>query len=99
MKTLAKYHVCNRYVIGGKTFNNILIGPGKLPGLSRNAPQEREPTANLTAPGVFLRVLRFSSFHKNQHFHNSSSTWEQWTNSHSVDVPLKFPFILFYFIF
>ena len=31
MKTLAKYHVCNRCVIGEKTFQNILIGPGKLP--------------------------------------------------------------------
>ena len=36
MKTLAKYHVCNHCVIGEKTFKNILIGPGKLPGLSRN---------------------------------------------------------------
>ena len=47
MKTLAKYHVCNNYrhgtwpwycVIGEKTFKNILIGPGKLLGLSRNGP-------------------------------------------------------------
>ena len=36
MKTLAKYHICNHCVIGEKTFKNILIGPGKLPGLSRN---------------------------------------------------------------
>ena len=40
MKTLAKYHVCNHCVIGEKTFKNILIGPGKLPGLSRNGPQD-----------------------------------------------------------
>ena len=39
MKTLAKYHVCNHCVIGEKTFKNILIGPGKFPGLSRNGPQ------------------------------------------------------------
>ena len=39
MKTLAKYHVCNHCVIGEKTFVNILIGPCKLPGLSRNGPQ------------------------------------------------------------
>ena len=26
MKTLAKYHVCNRCVIGEKTFKNILTG-------------------------------------------------------------------------
>ena len=38
MKTLAKYHVCNHCAIGEKTFKNILIGPGKLPGLSRNGP-------------------------------------------------------------
>ena len=38
-KTFAKYHVCNHCVIGEKTFKNILIGPGKLPGLSRNGPQ------------------------------------------------------------
>ena len=36
MKTLAKYHVCNHCLIGEKTFKNTFIGPGKLPGLSRN---------------------------------------------------------------
>ena len=43
MKTLAKYHACNRCVIGKK--KNILkffIGPGKLPGLSRNGSQARK---------------------------------------------------------
>ena len=35
MKTLAKYHACNHCVIAEKTFKNILIGPGKLPELSR----------------------------------------------------------------
>ena len=39
MKILAKHHVCNHCVIGKKTFKNILMGPGKLPGLSRNGPQ------------------------------------------------------------
>ena len=39
MITLAKYHACNHCVIGEKTFKNILNGPGKLPGLSRNGPQ------------------------------------------------------------
>ena len=33
MKTLAKYHVCNYCVIGEKTF--------RLPGVSRNGPQNR----------------------------------------------------------
>ena len=41
MKTLAKYHVCNHCVVGEKTFKNILIGPGKLPRLSRNGHQVR----------------------------------------------------------
>ena len=41
MKTLAKYHACNNCVIGEKTLKNILIGAGKLPGLSRKGPQER----------------------------------------------------------
>ena len=39
MQTLAKYHACNHCVNGEKTFQNILIGLGKLTGLSRNEPQ------------------------------------------------------------
>ena len=39
MKTLAKCHVFNHCVIGEKTFQNKLIGPGKLPGLSKNGRQ------------------------------------------------------------
>ena len=42
MKTLAKYHVCHNCVIGEKTLKNVLIGPDKLPGLSRNGPQVRK---------------------------------------------------------
>ena len=43
MKPLAMYLVCNRYVMGGKAFKNILIGPGKLPGLSsKRAPGSRK---------------------------------------------------------
>ena len=38
MKTLAKNHVCNHCVIGEKTFQSIVIGPSKLPGLLRNGP-------------------------------------------------------------
>ena len=41
MKTLVKYHDCNHCVIGEKRFKKILIGPGKLPGLSRNGPRVR----------------------------------------------------------
>ena len=36
MKTLAKYRVSNHCVIVEKKIKNILIGPGKLPGVSRN---------------------------------------------------------------
>ena len=39
MKTLANYYACYHCVIGEKTFKNILIGPGTLPGLSRNGPR------------------------------------------------------------
>ena len=48
MKKLAKYHFSNHCVIGEKTFKNILIGPGKLPGLSRNGPQEFRETGWFT---------------------------------------------------
>ena len=52
MKTLAKYHVCNHCIIGVKTFTDILIGPGTLPGLSRNGPQEScHKYANYDHPG------------------------------------------------
>ena len=50
------------------------------------------------APGVFLRVLRFSSLHKTI-TPNSNSIWNQWTNSHSVDVPLQIPIYLFILLF
>ena len=45
MKTsLAKYHVCNHCVIGEKKpLKNILIGPGKLPGLSRKGAPGTSP--------------------------------------------------------
>ena len=42
-----------------------------------------------------LNILDFLPQQKST-FPNSSSTWKQWTNSHSVDVPLKFPFIYFF---
>ena len=40
------------------------------------------------APRLFFRVLQFFYRHKNQH---SKFKWNQWTNSHSVDVPLQIP--------
>ena len=58
MKALAKYHVSNHWIIGDKTFKNILIGPDNLPGLSRNGSQVpwlfnefvRQEIENLTCP-------------------------------------------------
>ena len=47
-------------VIGEKTFKNILIGPDKLPGLSRNGPRGLflERTGNLSGPvSIFLNVF------------------------------------------
>ena len=40
MKTLAKYHVCNHFVIGEKTFKNILTGTfeRRAPGPSCSKP-------------------------------------------------------------
>ena len=63
MKTLAKYHVCYHCVIGEKTFKNILIGPGKLPGLSRNRPQAApRPIPQAEFPLIiFSQYTRFVS--------------------------------------
>ena len=62
MKTLAKYHVCNHCAIGEKTFKNILIGPGKLPGLSRNGPLEtiRPVEVSLADAQHRMRMLNHS---------------------------------------
>ena len=43
---------------------------------------------------VFLRVLWFSSLLKNQHFQIPIRSRFQWTNSHSVEVPLQIPIII-----
>ena len=51
------------------------------------------------APRVFLRVLWFSSLHKNQHFPNSILIWNQWTNSHLVEMPLQIPIYFILFIY
>ena len=50
-------------------------------------------------PRVFLRVLRFSSLHKNPTFPNSNSAWKQWTKSHTGDEPLQFPLFIYFIIF
>ena len=51
---------------------------------------------------VFLRVLRFSPLLKNQHFQILIRSRIQWTNSHSVEVPLenfKIPNVDYLFFF
>ena len=59
MKILAKYHACNHCVIGENTFKNILIGPGKLPGLSRNgAPGLKTGVEN----GIFWSEIGSTGF-------------------------------------
>ena len=58
MKTLPKYHVCNHCVIGEKTFQNILVGPDKLPGLSRNGPQDPGDGGNRAQHLVYRAVRR-----------------------------------------
>ena len=39
---MAKYYAFSHCLTGEKTFKNKLIGPGKLPGLSRNGPQDTQ---------------------------------------------------------
>ena len=56
MKTLAKSHVCNHCVTGDKIFQNIVIGLGKLPGLSRNGPLILDPQMKRTM--TCLTVLK-----------------------------------------
>ena len=44
---------------------------------------------------VFLRVLQFFPLLKNQHFQILIQSRFQWTNSHSVEVPLQIPTVLY----
>ena len=50
------------------------------------------------APRVFLRVLRFSSLHKNQHFQIPIRPGNNGGKSHSVD-STEIPIYLFFFLF
>ena len=47
---------------------------------------------------VFLRVLQFFPLLKNQHFQILIQSRFQWTNSHSVEVPLQIPTVLLLFL-
>ena len=73
-------------------------GPVSIPGVDaisglRSVVGSRPCSDGLNSPDtpVFLPPQKPA-------FPNSNSSWKQWTNSHSVDVPLKFPFILFIYI-
>ena len=74
MKALAKYHACNHCVIGEKKhLKNILIGPDKLPGLSRNGPPGpavRKPPINRIDFNPRLKV--------NRGFHLARLKWFTW---------------------
>ena len=52
---------------------------------------EHSPPTDVALRVVFLRVLRFSPPLKNQHFQILIRSRFQWTNSHSVEVPLQIP--------
>ena len=52
MKTLAKYYACNHCVLGEKKIKIILIGPGKLPGPSRNQPSSGFKKAGLASRNI-----------------------------------------------
>ena len=76
MKTSAKYHACNHRVIGEKTFKTKLVGPGKLPGLSRKGPQgSRTEKSVFTGSGATLlsglQVERLWATHPGQTFRSS----------------------------
>ena len=72
-------------------------GPGSIPGLG--------VTNGLSlllvlvpAPRVFLRVLRFSSLHKNQHFQIPIRPGNSGEKSHSMD-STEIPIYLFIYLF
>ena len=72
-------------------------GPGSIPGLGVICGLSLLLVL-VPAPTVFLRVLRFSSLHKNQYFQISIRPGNSGENSHSVDsteIPIYFIFYLF----
>ena len=74
-----------------------MTGPGSIPGLG----VIRGLTLLLVlvpAPRVFLRVLRFSSLHKNQHFQIPIRPRNSGEKSHPVD-STEIPIYLFLFIY
>ena len=69
-------------------------GPGSIPGPGLSLLLVLVP-----APRVFLRVLRFSSLHKNQHFQIPIRPGDTGEKSHRVDsTEIPIYFYLLYFI-
>ena len=56
-----------------------------------------ELVGSCTSSEGFFLVLWFSSLYPNQHkFSNSNLTRKQWMKSHSMDLPLKFVYLLIF---
>ena len=68
----------------------LIPGPGVTCGLSL--------LLVLVLPTASVRVLQFSSLHKNQHS-KFQFIQKQWTKSHHVDMPLLNPIYLFNYLF
>ena len=72
-------------------------GPGSIPGLGVICGLSLLLVL-VPAPRVFLRVLRFSSLHKNQHFQIPIRPGNSGEKSHSVDsteIPIYLLFIIY----
>ena len=76
-----------------RAFVSHQCGPGLTPGLGVICGMSLLLVL-VPAPRVFLRVLRFSSLHKNQHFQISIRPGNSGEKSHSVDsteIPIYSP--------
>ena len=71
------------------------FGPGSILELTPYACELCWLLLLVPVPKVFLRVVRFSSIHQNQHFQIPLRLGNS-GQSDSVDVPLKLPIFLFY---
>ena len=72
-------------------------GPGSIPGLGVIYGLSLLLVL-VPAPRVFLRVLRFSSLHKNQRFQSPIRPGNSGEKSHSVD-STEIPIYLFFYLF
>ena len=82
MKILAKNRVCNHFAIGEKTFKNILMGPGKLRGLSRNGPLA-------VLPSIRRKLVRVTGAYITYSFRTVNRKTLMHYNSNETQVTLK----------